>query len=307
MVGKTSTLNSLIASPDVQEKIDLHPCYGIKNISNHARLHLPVAPLCNIQCNFCNRKFDCINESRPGVTSRIINVDEVSDLLDQVLAKIPQLKVVGIAGPGDPLANPEEVLSCLELVHKKYPLLKLCLSTNGLMLSTFAKDLVSIGLEYITVTVNAVDVEIARNIYSWVIDKNQPLTGTLGAELLLERQAEGIREVSNKGVLVKINTILIPGINEDHIPTIAQRVKKLGATMMNIIPLIPLQGTAFSMREAPRIESMQKIRNECGSIIRIMRHCQQCRADAVGMLGDDRSMEFNRTLSHQSCTIKSFS
>ena len=27
---------------------------------------------CNIQCNYCDRKFDCTNESRPGVTSGVL-------------------------------------------------------------------------------------------------------------------------------------------------------------------------------------------------------------------------------------------
>ena len=32
-------------------------------------MHVAVAPACNIQCNYCNRKYDCANESRPGVVS----------------------------------------------------------------------------------------------------------------------------------------------------------------------------------------------------------------------------------------------
>jgi len=31
-----------------------------------------VAPKCNILCNYCNRKYDCINESRPGVASAVL-------------------------------------------------------------------------------------------------------------------------------------------------------------------------------------------------------------------------------------------
>ncbi len=50
----------------VQEKIQQHPCYS-KEAHQYARMHLPVAPACNIQCNYCNRKYDCSNESRPGV------------------------------------------------------------------------------------------------------------------------------------------------------------------------------------------------------------------------------------------------
>jgi len=35
-----------------------HPCFNEKAHFSTARIHLPVAPKCNIQCNFCNRKID---------------------------------------------------------------------------------------------------------------------------------------------------------------------------------------------------------------------------------------------------------
>ena len=49
-----------------------HPCFDKEARHKNARVHLPVAPKCNIQCNYCNRKFDCVNESRPGVTSSVL-------------------------------------------------------------------------------------------------------------------------------------------------------------------------------------------------------------------------------------------
>ena len=49
-----------------------HPCFSKDAHKKYGRVHLPVAPRCNIQCNFCNRKYDCMNESRPGVTSAVL-------------------------------------------------------------------------------------------------------------------------------------------------------------------------------------------------------------------------------------------
>ena len=51
------------------EKIKDHPCYSEEAHHYFARMHVAVAPACNIQCNYCNRKYDCANESRPGVVS----------------------------------------------------------------------------------------------------------------------------------------------------------------------------------------------------------------------------------------------
>ena len=46
--------------------LDDHPCFNKKSHRRFGRVHLPVAPRCNIQCKFCNRQFDCVNESRPA-------------------------------------------------------------------------------------------------------------------------------------------------------------------------------------------------------------------------------------------------
>ena len=92
-----------------------HPCFNDAARHRFARIHLPVAPRCNIQCNFCNRKYDCINESRPGVTSSVLTPQQALAYLNNVVAKRPEITVVGIAGPGDPFANPVETMETLRL------------------------------------------------------------------------------------------------------------------------------------------------------------------------------------------------
>ena len=57
---------------------DNHPCFSKKASAAYGRVHLPVAPHCNIQCNFCNRIYDCANENRPGVTGRVQSPDEAA-------------------------------------------------------------------------------------------------------------------------------------------------------------------------------------------------------------------------------------
>ena len=109
-----------------------HPCFNHGSAGKYARIHLPVAPDCNIQCNYCNRKCDCVNESRPGVTSAVLSPEEALRYLGRVKEKAPHLAVAGIAGPGDPFADPARTLKTLELIHAAYPDLIFCLSTNGL-------------------------------------------------------------------------------------------------------------------------------------------------------------------------------
>jgi MoaA/NifB/PqqE/SkfB family radical SAM enzyme len=66
-----------------------------------ACIRLPVAPCCNIQCNFCNRKYDCLNEGRPRFTHRVLTPQQAVTYLERVVARHPEISS-DIAGPGDP-------------------------------------------------------------------------------------------------------------------------------------------------------------------------------------------------------------
>jgi predicted Fe-Mo cluster-binding NifX family protein len=145
-----------------------HPCFNKETSGSCGRVHLPVAPGCNIQCNYCNRKYDCVNESRPGVTSAILPPDKAVEYLDEVLKKEPRITVVGIAGPGDPMAEAKRTIETIERINKKYPDMLYCLSSNGLALPEHVDRLAELGVTHMTVTMNAVDPEIGAKIYSWV-------------------------------------------------------------------------------------------------------------------------------------------
>ena len=90
---------------EIWEKVKSHPCYSEEAHHHYARMHVAVAPACNIQCNYCNRKYDCANESRPGVVSEKLTPEQAVKKALAVAATIPQMTVLGIAGPGDPLAK----------------------------------------------------------------------------------------------------------------------------------------------------------------------------------------------------------
>ncbi|HRY15471.1 MAG TPA: radical SAM protein, partial [Candidatus Competibacteraceae bacterium] len=147
----------------------LHPCYSPDAHRHFARLHLAVAPKCNIQCHYCNRKYHCSNESRPGVVAELLSPEQAVKKALAVGAVIPHLAVVGIAGPGDPLANPEPVFATLRELHTQAPDLLLCLSTNGLALPEHAEALVDHGIHHVTITINCIDPAIGAHIYPWIV------------------------------------------------------------------------------------------------------------------------------------------
>ena len=137
----TSSSSQESIQEDIMAKINNHPCYSEGAHQHYARIHVAVAPACNIQCNYCNRKYDCSNESRPGVTSSKLKPEEAVKKVLYVGGEIQQLSVVGIAGPGDALANPEKTFKTFKMLQEKAPDLKLCLSTNGLMLPKYIDEI----------------------------------------------------------------------------------------------------------------------------------------------------------------------
>jgi nitrogen fixation protein NifB len=274
-----------------------HPCFGGDH-SKTGRIHLPVAPGCNIKCGFCERKFDCANESRPGVTSKVLTPEQAVERVTlvkrhmQALARKngggAQLKVVGIAGPGDPLANPK-TFETFEKVKEAHPEMTLCLSTNGLLLTEYLHKLEQVGVHSITVTINALTPETGARVYEWVKFHGNRLEGEEGAAVLLKRQLDGVRYAAAAGMMVKVNHVYIPGINDHETLDLAVKVRELGAEMMNIIPVIPIG--LFRDVEPPSESTMEMVRNQAELILSQARHCKQCRADAAGVVGEDIDLQ----------------
>ncbi len=293
-----SSADSVAALPDtVQDKVRKHPCYSEQAHHYYARMHVAVAPACNIQCNYCNRKYDCANESRPGVVSKLLTPAQALKKTKVVAASVPQMSVLGIAGPGDPLANPERTFETLELVAGEAPDVKLCLSTNGLMLPQLAERMVELGVDHITITINAIDPEVGAQIHPWILWGRRKVRGVEAARILITQQLKGLDMLVARGVLVKVNSVMIPGVNDAHLVAVNRVVKERGAFLHNIMPLIarPEHGTVFGLngQPEPTLQELDALREACAGDMNMMRHCRQCRADAVGLLGEDRGAEFD--------------
>jgi nitrogenase cofactor biosynthesis protein NifB len=266
-----------------------HPCFngcGGKN----TRIHLPVAPACNIQCNYCVRKYECANESRPGVTARVYTPKEALDWFLSAREKLGSIDVAGIAGPGDALANFEKTRETFVLIREADPDITFCLSTNGLLLPRYAGELAGLGVSHVTVTVNAPEAKIGKRIYRFVEWEGKRYTGEEGAELLLANQYAGIRRLKELGIICKINMVLLKGLNDSSLPAMVEKVKEAGADLVNIMQLIPVKGSLFEHLPLTSNAELTGVRRQCEGILPQMYHCRQCRADAVGRIEEDISL-----------------
>lgn len=260
-----------------------HPCFSLtpEGHAKSGRLHLPVSPACNITCRFCRRDFNR-DEHRPGVARGLVAVDQAVEVVRRALELCPTLSVVGIAGPGDTLCTPH-ALRAFERIHTAFPDLINCLSTNGLLLAEQAEQVIAAGVGTVTVTVNAVDPVIQAEISPTITYHGRRLTGIPAARRLIANQIEGIRRIVALGGIIKVNTVLIPGLNDGHVEAVARIVAEAGASMINLIPLLP--GHEFADRPAPTAAQTAQAQAEARRHLTVFSHCSRCRADACGIPG----------------------
>ena len=258
-----------------------HPCFALGAKINKGRIHLPVSPGCNIFCSFCKRDIND-EDNRPGVARGIISPQEAVELVRRAIELCPDITVAGVAGPGDSLATPY-ALESFRLIKKEFPHIIKCMSTNGLLLPDHAEEIIELGIDSLTVTVNAVDPDIQARICEGIIYRGRRYTGREAAQILIDNQLEGIRRVANAGITIKVNTVLIPEINAEHVVEVAKRVAECGAKIFNIIPLIPQHHLAWC--SPPDCSLINRVRAEAENYISVFRHCQRCRADAAGIPG----------------------
>jgi nitrogen fixation protein NifB len=269
--------------PRAARLLPLHPCMDPAAHERIARLHLPVAPKCNIRCCYCRRRVSPhLREACPGVAAAILSPQQAARKADDFLRRWGAQSIIGIAGPGDPLANPQTV-ETLAIIRARHPDARFCLCTNGLALPDCIEALYELGVAHLSVTINAAEAEIAARIHPWIRHDGGTLRGPDAAQVLVSRQLAGVATAVEHGMYVKVNTVVIPGVNTAHVADVARRTAELGARIINLIPLIPRGGLVGL--PPPRDCQMKSLREECRRHLPVFDRCQRCRADAEGIPG----------------------
>lgn len=264
-----------------------HPCFNKDAKHKYARVHLPVAPKCNVQCGYCNRKYDCVNESRPGITSKVLKPEQALNYFKKINKHIPNISTIGIAGPGDAFAEPELTMETIRMIHKEFPDKIYCISTNGLNIGPYVDELKNLGVSHVTLTINSLNPENLAKVYTWIRHKKKMYRGIEAGRIIAEEQMKALKLLSKAGIKIKINSVVIPGINEDDIIDVAKKGAEEGAETMNCLPLISAEGSAFEDYKKPDMKVMSEIKTGISGFIKPMTHCAKCRADAAGKIGND--------------------
>ncbi len=266
-----------------------HPCFNNYNFYN-AIIHLPVAAEYNVRCNYGLHRSGCHNVLNADEAAMLLTPYEALEKYKKAKKEIPNLTVAAIAGPGEPLAAFDKVKETLKLIRQAESEIILCLSTNGLMLPVYANHLISLGVNNITVAVNTVNPETGAKIYSDITYLGHQYSGIEGANILLQNQIAGIGYLASMGVFVRINIVVIKGVNDHELGDITYMAKETGCKMTNIIQCMP-NGTDKET-EGFSVKELNDLRRKYEKVLPQSYYCKPCSAATIETLNTRLSANF---------------
>lgn len=258
------------------------PCVGdaCQAPEHDLRVHLPVAGRCNARA---------INGAGPCVCPTLSAQDALA-FLGRVTeeAKGRPISMVAVCGPGDPLATPEETLNALRLVRQTYPGLPICIGVNGIGGAAVAKDLADIGLDHVTLYVNAVDPSVAAKLYQWIRPGKRTLPVQEASVVLIEEQRNSLVAFKEAGLAVKVDVTIFPGLNDGHALDVAKAMADLGADCLELTPCAPVPASETSPGlEAPSAEILEGLRKAAAAFLPVTKAPDACSAGGVVALQQD--------------------
>ncbi len=156
-------------------------------------LRLMVTWRCNYRCFFCHSEG---YEARGG--GREIGVDEVAVVAEAASRiGVNDYKLTG----GEPLLR-RDIVELVEAIMEHGGRPRVSITTNGSLLAGVAARLAEGGVDHVNVSLHAMSPELYRRI-----------TGVDA----LDRVVEGVREAWSHGLRVKVNFVLLRGVNEDEL------------------------------------------------------------------------------------------
>jgi len=176
-------------------------------------LRISVTQRCNLRCPYCHRE----GETSPSTE---MSLEEIIRIARAALAlDIFRVKLTG----GEPLLR-SDIPQIVKGITELQGLRDLSMTTNGTLLSSFAKELRKNGLARVNVNLLTLD----REIYRTVTGGN------------LRDVIDGVKAAVNAGLYpVKLNMLLLKGVNDHEIPRMIDFAEQSGA-ILQLIELEPV-------------------------------------------------------------------
>jgi cyclic pyranopterin phosphate synthase len=182
-----------------------------------SNLRISLTPACNLNCLYCHAE----GEVLPG---SLLSSEEIAAIM-QVAADF-EFRSIKFTG-GEPLLR-SDILEIIRAVPEK---MESSLTTNGTLLADAAADLMGAGLSRVNVSLDSLDPET----YQRITGKDR-----LGDVL------EGIDAALRAGLTpVKLNMVVLSGINENEIPDFLEFVKGNRDLVLQLIELMDFKDCPY--------------------------------------------------------------
>ena len=184
-------------------------------------LRLSVTDLCNLRCVYCMPEGGVAKLRHED----ILTIEEIEGIVRAAAGLgITKIRITG----GEPLVR-RGIVDICRRVASTQGIEEVCLTTNGMLLPQFAYKLREAGIKRLNISLDSLDAETYRAI-------------TRGGELADALRGIGAaREAGFDGI--KINAVLLGGVNEAEVQTLAGLSRTAG-THVRFIELMPIGGSA---------------------------------------------------------------
>ena len=176
-------------------------------------LRLSLTDRCNLRCTYCMPK-EIFGSSHVFLKkSQWLEFSELDELVEAFIKLgVRKVRLTG----GEPLLRPgvSNFIQRLKEIHK---IDDVALTTNGVRLNKHAKSLKNAGLERITISLDALDPEIAGKMNGLGVSPKFTLAG--------------IEAALDLGFMIKVNMVVEKGVNESQILPMAHYCKDRGVIL----------------------------------------------------------------------------
>lgn len=269
------------SNPDNRREQALrHPCFDNCDFHN-AVIHLPVVSKTNISYKMDLPRECCPEPFRNKTDNLVITPDEAVEYFNGAKKSLPNITVAAISGPGEGLADFDRVKRTFQLMKGICPEIRLCLSTNGLMLPIYANHLISLGVNFMTVTLHTINPETGGRIYDHITYLGHNYYGEEGANILLQNQISGISYMISRGVSVRINIPVLKGINENEMEDMVSLAKEMGCNSTNVIRLKKGGKNDENGLETYSSDELSSLRDRYEKILPQSYYCKPCHSSTI--------------------------
>ena len=201
-------------------------------------IRVSVTSRCNFRCLYCmpNTPF----EWEPK--ENILSYEEMFEFLR--LAIDEGVKKIRLTG-GEPLLR-KDIDRFIKMLYDYKPTLDLALTTNGYYLPEYAKRLKKAGLKRVNISLDSLKSGIANKI---------------AQKDILDKVLNGIDSAIEAGLKVKLNTVVMKGINDTEIIELFEYAKNKGVTI-RFIEFMENERAYPGIKRVEAKEILEKIANK---------------------------------------------